>query len=756
MTVSSTTSRVQYATNGTTGPWSIPFPFVYDSHLKVVYTDGSGVSTTLTLSADYTAAGAGGSLGGTLTTTSAYATGGTLTILRSVPFDQQSDYVNGDQLPDDTLERDLDLAAMRDQQLFEEVGRAVQAPSGESPLTDLPAASVRADRLLAFNSSTGDVALSQFTQTQLASVIATNLAGGATTAAAVTYLPNGAGAVALPLQDKIRLHDVYPEEYGAFGDGSSHPLSATFATLAAAQAKYGTAAVALTDETDGVVIQYLINNGFPIRLKSSGIYLTSRGIKAQSGMSLIGARRWSGVASTNSTNGVSTIRYAGAGGADSYVALMSTAAVGVEPTGGTRDLQNVKFRDIVLDGNDIAWYGEIDIRAWAGNDLDNITITRTRVCGNVVIASWVSGPRGRHIYKNRGAGAWLGKNVWSFAGSTTVDQFNGTDWLLYYNGCDNAGVPFNTFADTGGTYPTSANADGTCGLAIYGARALKLGNLQCQQNDGPGLVLFPTAGLKGPIHIDGGYFEFNSRSTGASRAWATWTSTVVDSWNITIEKAHFGGTAPAHRITGTQVSRIDQGPKFVDCPIMGTVVADAAYTYWNLVGCDQATTIVGGTPATPVLSMGGFQTEPGGAVVRFRGTTVNTPQLGGSTAAGTGWTYSASNNLLVFRRIGDVVTFTGRITLTAKGAGATGTIRITNLPYTCATGEGYEAACAISRVTGMTTAVVSMSGNVVPGTTACDLYLRTAAATAETGVALADISNTTSFVISGSYITSDA
>jgi parallel beta-helix repeat protein len=54
--------------------------------------------------------------------------------------------------------------------------------------------------------------------------------------------------------DTVRVRD-----FGAVFDGNSHPLSATFATLAAAQAVYPHA-VALSDEIDGVAIQSAINH----------------------------------------------------------------------------------------------------------------------------------------------------------------------------------------------------------------------------------------------------------------------------------------------------------------------------------------------------------------------------------------------------------------------------------------------------------------------------------------------------------------
>lgn len=733
---------------------SFPYNFtVLDSGDLVVKGTLSGATTTYSYGVDYTISGLGSPTGSADFMTPPAA--GTLIVrYRDTALKRTTDYQDNGDLLADTVNDDFNRLWYALQE-FMVGGRgsptAVRVPDGETA-TELPAAGSRLDRLPVFNISTGDVELSTFTATQLASAVAAAYAAGAT-ADAVTYLPPGLGATSTSVQAHLRLEPVYPEDWGATGLDVANPLSATFATLGAAQAKYGTAAVALTDELDGVVLQSLINNDIPFKGKVGAIYRTSRGIKGKHGMKAIGAGRWSGVASTFSTTGGSTIRYVGAGGANSYVALLSAEDVSIEPvTASTRDLQNVVFRGWTLDGNDLAEYGLIEARAWAGNDLEYLTITNTRKCGNLVLASWVSGPRNRHIYKNRGAGAWLGKNVWGWA-NFTVDQAAPSEWLLYYNGCDQSGNPYNVFADDGTTYPASANPEVECGLGIFGSRALKLGNLQCQNNSGPGLYVAPV--LKGPIHVDGGYFENNGRSLNASRKWYTWTTTTVDTWAITYEKVHFGGTAPAHRLTGTQVSRDSQGPKFVGCPIMGTVVADAAYTLYNLIDCDTAVTIVGGKPASPFLSTGGLQTEAAGDIFRYK-TGSFSPTLGGTGGDGTGWAYSASNNLISWVRNGDCVTFTGTITLTTKGTGTTGTIIIKGLPYTAKTGQGYNSPIQTSKVANLTTSVVSLTGYVEQATTRAQLYLRTAAAASETAVALADLANTTTFMVSGHYFTSDA
>lgn len=73
---------------------------------------------------------------------------------------------------------------------------------------------------------------------------------------------------------------IYPETYGAVGDGASHPLSSAYGTLAAAQAVYPHA-TALTDEIDWCAIQSALNalgttGGVCVISKK---YLINRGLK---------------------------------------------------------------------------------------------------------------------------------------------------------------------------------------------------------------------------------------------------------------------------------------------------------------------------------------------------------------------------------------------------------------------------------------------------------------------------------------------
>ena len=159
MTVSTSTNRVQYNTNGTTGPWSVPFYFLESSHLSVTYTTAAGVETLLALTTNYSVTGAGDPAGGSVTTVTAYASGGTITILRSVPATQETDYVETDSFPAEAHEAALDKLTMIVQQQNEVLDRAITFPPSEDSNGVLPSAVTRAGMLCAFDAS-GNVTVS--------------------------------------------------------------------------------------------------------------------------------------------------------------------------------------------------------------------------------------------------------------------------------------------------------------------------------------------------------------------------------------------------------------------------------------------------------------------------------------------------------------------------------------------------------------------------------------------------------------------
>lgn len=143
MTVSSSTSKVTYAGDGSTVAFTVPFYFLNQTHLQVILRDAAGVETVQVLTTNYSVTGAGVPAGGTVTMVAAPASGQTLAILRSVPLTQLTDYVTNDPFPAQTHEDALDKLTMIAGMLNEAIGRAFTLPisvSGVSATVPTPVA----------------------------------------------------------------------------------------------------------------------------------------------------------------------------------------------------------------------------------------------------------------------------------------------------------------------------------------------------------------------------------------------------------------------------------------------------------------------------------------------------------------------------------------------------------------------------------------------------------------------------------------
>lgn len=169
MTVTASTAKSgPYAGSGTTGPFTVGFRFLENSHLQVIRTSAAGIDTTLTLTTNYTVTGAGAS-SGSVTLVTPLAAGEKLTIVRNVPFTQEADYVQNDAFPAESHERALDKLTMEVQQVGEVAGRALVLPAsttGVSPLLPAP----EANKVLGWNNAASG--LQNFDVQSLASVVA--------------------------------------------------------------------------------------------------------------------------------------------------------------------------------------------------------------------------------------------------------------------------------------------------------------------------------------------------------------------------------------------------------------------------------------------------------------------------------------------------------------------------------------------------------------------------------------------------------
>lgn len=156
MTVSTQTMRVEYALNGVTTAFAVPFPFPAAADLRVTRTDANGADTVLTLNVDYTVAGGGpGASDGTVTYPDAGAVGERLTIRRETARTQETDYVDNDPFSASSHEAALDKLTMMAQEVADLLNRAIMVPDTDRQrgAMILQAAEQRAGKFLAFDAA---------------------------------------------------------------------------------------------------------------------------------------------------------------------------------------------------------------------------------------------------------------------------------------------------------------------------------------------------------------------------------------------------------------------------------------------------------------------------------------------------------------------------------------------------------------------------------------------------------------------------
>lgn len=162
MTVSSATSKVSYAGNGSLTSFAYTFKVFDQDDLTVIIRASNGTETVKTITTDYTVTNVGNASGGNVVFTTAPATGETVVILREMDLEQGLDLVPNDPFPAQSLEESLDKLTFITQQHSEELGRTVKASrtntlaGGEFTIS----AADRANKVFAFDSA-GDVSITQ-------------------------------------------------------------------------------------------------------------------------------------------------------------------------------------------------------------------------------------------------------------------------------------------------------------------------------------------------------------------------------------------------------------------------------------------------------------------------------------------------------------------------------------------------------------------------------------------------------------------
>ena len=114
----------------------------------------------------------------------------------------------------------------------------------------------------------------------------------------------------------------------------------------------------------------------------------------------------------------------------------------------------------------------------------------------------------------------------------------------------------------------------------------------------------------------------------------------------------------------------------------------------------------------------------------------------------TGVTYGTQTGTYV--KVGRLVQFQGRITLTSKGS-STGVATITGLPFTSTTTTSNFAGGVTVYWGTLTSSAVVVSGHVACKATTVAIFIATAAATSLSQMQNTDVANTTDLIFGGSY-----
>lgn len=302
MTVASSVSRTVVYGNSSATSFAYTFPIASSSHLVVTKTDADGTDTTLTLGAHYSVSGVGSPSGGSITyplSGSALVTGARLTMRRVVPLTQLTDLTNQGAFYAEVHESEFDNGTFVDQQLQEQVSRAILVPTTDvSPSLTLPRAADRASKYLMFDASGNPSVVAGGTSGQV--LLAVTATGDNTTTAysLPASLSGSSSAILVGVDGAVQRPDTYAVAGSTLTFGVAPPSgavidirvltsvdaasSATAAAASAAAAAASAATVlAVTDviaPSDGVtsalaILQAALTSGAKYLRLPAGNYL---------------------------------------------------------------------------------------------------------------------------------------------------------------------------------------------------------------------------------------------------------------------------------------------------------------------------------------------------------------------------------------------------------------------------------------------------------------------------------------------------
>ncbi len=184
MTISSSTRTAgPFLGDGSTTALPFGFKVFATTDVLVQRTSADGAQLALTLGGDYTVAlnadqnAAPGGVVTLLDPAADFPTGSSITLTSAVAATQPLSLANGGPFLAKSIEDALDRLTLLLQQQALSLDGAIRAPLVET-LTELPAATTRRGKMMAFNASSGDLELTSFTQTQVALAVGAAYSAG--------------------------------------------------------------------------------------------------------------------------------------------------------------------------------------------------------------------------------------------------------------------------------------------------------------------------------------------------------------------------------------------------------------------------------------------------------------------------------------------------------------------------------------------------------------------------------------------------
>lgn len=162
MTISTTTIKNSYSGDGSTTVFNYTFKITDQDDIEVITRTSAGTESVKTITTDYTVSGVGDAGGGSVTFTTAPASGLTVILRRDTPQTQGLDLIENDPLPANSLEDAFDKLTSITQELQEENDRSIKlSRTNTMTSTEFTVGSTeRANKILAFDDD-GELSVTQ-------------------------------------------------------------------------------------------------------------------------------------------------------------------------------------------------------------------------------------------------------------------------------------------------------------------------------------------------------------------------------------------------------------------------------------------------------------------------------------------------------------------------------------------------------------------------------------------------------------------